>query len=36
MQGESVEDPPTQGEIGYSRIDQIDPWEDASGGGLEK
>ena len=30
------EDPPAQGEIGFSRIDQIDPWEDSAGGGLEK
>jgi len=36
FQGDGIEDPPVQGEIGYSRIDQIDPWEDASGGGLEK
>jgi len=27
---------PVQGSIGYSRIDQIDPWENASQGGLEK
>jgi hypothetical protein len=25
-----------QGEIGYSRIDHIDPWENSAGGGLEK
>ena len=30
------EEPPAQGAITYSRIDQIDPWENASGGGLEK
>jgi hypothetical protein len=28
--------PPVQGDIDYSRIDQIHPWEDSSGGGLEK
>lgn len=33
---DASEDPPAQGQIGYSRIDQIDPWEDAAGGGLEK
>ena len=30
------ETPPVQGEIGHSRIDKIDPWENSSGGGLEK
>lgn len=30
------EEPPGQGEIGYSRIDRIDPWEDSAGGGLER
>ena len=28
--------PPAQGQIDYSRIDTIQPWEDSSGGGLEK
>ncbi len=32
----SDEQPPMQGEIGYSRIDHIDPWENSAGGGLEK
>eukprot|EP00960_Hanusia_phi_P023353 689304-Hanusia_phi.AAC.4 len=27
---------PVQGSIGFSRIDQIDPWENAAQGGLEK
>ena len=32
-----IDEPPAaQGEVGYSRIDQIDPWENSSGGGLEK
>lgn len=33
---DAPEAPPAQGQIGYSRIDQIDPWENSSGGGLEK
>ncbi len=33
---ESPDDPPMQGRIGYSRIDKIEAWEDARGGGLEK
>ncbi len=30
---DGVEPPPMQGEIGYSRIDHIDPWENSAGGG---
>ena len=33
---DSNEVPPVQGEIGYSRMDRIEAWEDASNGGLEK